>query len=304
MINIKEKFKEFQNKSYYSRIDSSHPLELLIGLDEKGQKSLKLRSQFEPKHIKGTISIEVKQYKKDSHSTIVFSLADSEISSLFYLFCEDIIESTRDVKDVSLGYQMLLNRFFQWKKLFNVNKKNLLTEPEIMGLIGEILYLREELFEKYGQKGALLGWSGQELTHKDFSYDNEWYEVKAISHGCLTVKISSLEQLSSSIIGRLVVISLEKMSPAFNGLSLNAIVKSVYDSISIEEDKDLFLNKVAIQGFSFNEEYDNYVYAYCDTKSFIVGEDFPKLTRENINQSIVKAQYELALKDLLTYKEK
>lgn len=304
MSGIKEKFKEFQRKSYYSRIDSTHPLELLIGLDEKGQKSLKLRACFEPKHIKGTASIEVKQYKKEEHSTIVFSLVDNEVASLFYLFCEDIIESTREIKETGIGYQMVLNRFFQWKKLFNASKKTLLTEPEIMGLIGEIYFLSKELFVKYGQKNALIGWSGQELTHKDFSYENDWYEIKTKNLSSQTVKISSIEQLSSSLEGRLVVISLEKMSPAFDGLSLNKMVRQVLDTIESDEEKDVFINKVAVQGYSYNDEYDNYVYAYCDTKKFIVNDSFPKLTRDNLRKEIAKVQYELVIQDLLTYEEK
>jgi hypothetical protein len=304
MVNIKEKFKEFQNKSFYSRIDALHPLELLIGLDEKGQKSIKLRAEFVPKQIKGTAAIEVKQYKKESYSTLVFSLVDNEIASLFYLFCEDIVESTREIKDVNLGYQSLINRFFQWKKLFNTNKKNILTEPEIMGLIGELYFLSTELFDKYGQRGALMGWSGQELTHKDFSYDNDWYEVKTINKSSQTVKISSIEQLCSNTEGSLIVILFEKMSQAFNGLSLNSYIKKIYDSIQIDEDKELFLNKVAIQGFSFNDEYDKFVYAYCETKKFLVGDEFPRLTKENISSIIVKAQYELSLKDLIKYELK
>ena len=59
-------------------------------------------------------------------------------------------------------------------------KRDLLSEFQILGLMGEILFLREFLIPKYGEKMALLGWSGQELTHKDFSYANEWYEIKTI----------------------------------------------------------------------------------------------------------------------------
>ena len=53
--------------------------------------------------------------------------------------------------------------------MFVSSKNNFLTEPEIMGLIGEILFLRGNLAERIGLSNALLSWSGQELTHKDFS---------------------------------------------------------------------------------------------------------------------------------------
>ncbi len=66
--------------------------------------------------------------------------------------------------------------------MFSAPKK-MLSESEIMGLMGELLFLRDFLFEKYGKGEALKSWSGQELTHKDFSYNNKWYEVKAIHSG-------------------------------------------------------------------------------------------------------------------------
>ena len=96
-------------------------------------------------------------------------MIDEEISGLFYKFCEDLIEQTKDLKEESAEYQAIVNRFFQWKKMFVSSKNNFLTEPEIMGLIGEILFLRGNLAERIGLSNALLSWSGQELTHKDFS---------------------------------------------------------------------------------------------------------------------------------------
>jgi hypothetical protein len=41
--------------------------------------------------------------------------------------------------------------------MFSTPKK-LLSESEIMGLIGELLFLRDFLFEKYGKGEALSGW--------------------------------------------------------------------------------------------------------------------------------------------------
>src|SRR5699024_8133412 len=104
-------------------------------------------------------------------------------------------EQTREIKERSEGYTAIVNRYFQWKKMFVSSKGNLLTEPEIMGLIGEILYLKGTLAERIGLYNALKSWSGQELTHKDFSFDDTWVEVKTVRSGGQTVKISSLEQL-------------------------------------------------------------------------------------------------------------
>ena len=142
MIDIKSLFEKFSNANFFSRVDNIHILELHVGLDEKGRKAIEFRGKFTPRKVSGTSAIKVNQYTKPDYTTIRFSLCDEEVSGLLYKFCEDLVEQTRDVKDRSAGYTAIVNRYFQWKKMFASSKGNLLTEPEIMGLIGEILYLK------------------------------------------------------------------------------------------------------------------------------------------------------------------
>ena len=90
-----------------------------------------------------------------------------------------------------------------------------------------------KLAEQIGLENALKSWSGQELTHKDFSYGDSWYEVKTIHRGIPAVKISSIEQLESSTDGELVVFFLEKMSAAYNGVNLNKLILETRSLFSI-----------------------------------------------------------------------
>jgi len=304
MDNILQKFSEYTKLGYFSRVDSDHILDLFLGLDEQGHKAIKLRGKFTPKSIKGTSSIVVNQYKNDDYNTIQFSLTDDEASALFYKFCDDLIESSRNLDDVNLGYLAITNRFFQWKKMFVSIKSDLLTEAEIMGLLGEILFLKTHLFLKYNQHGAVNGWSGQELTHKDFSYENTWYEIKSIHRSSQTVKISSIEQLESEKEGELVVYSFEKMSPEFNGITLNLLVEATYHEIESEDDKAIFFSKISLQGFAYNDYYDNFVYELNSCMRFRVVSGFPKLERACLPTAITKAQYDLSLIEIKDFEIK
>ena len=303
-MGIKERFEELKDKNYYSRADLTHILELHIGLDDKGRKAIELRYPFTPKKVKGTSSIEVNQYKKDKYNTIRFSLCDEEISGLFYKFCEDLVEQTKDLKEEAQGYQAIINRFFQWKKLFLSSKKQFLTEPEIMGLIGEILFLRGNLADRIGLSNALKSWSGQELTKKDFSFGDMWFEAKAISRGSQNVRISSLEQLDSEHNGELVVHALEKMSSAYNGITLNKIILETQAMFSTDEEKDLFLSKVALQGYEYNNHYDEFVYEVSSFTRYNVDEKFPKLTHKSLPKAICKAIYDISLVDIAEFEIK
>ena len=303
-MDIRSQFSAFSRPEYFSRIDDEHILDLHIGLDEKGRKSIELRSMFKPVKVTGTSAIDVTQYTKPEYNTIRFSLKDDDMSGLFYKFCEDIIEQTKDLKNEKDGYKAITTRFFQWKKMFVLSKNTFLTEPEIMGMIGEILFLRGPLAYEIGLSEALKSWSGQELTHKDFSCSDKWYEVKTISRGNTTVRISSLEQLDSDKNGELIVYSLEKMSPAYNGISLNKLILETRQMFLSADDADTFLAKVAMQGYEYNNYYDEFVFEVSGLTRYKVTDQFPKLTHANVPKEITKANYDLALAEIMSFSTK
>lgn len=302
--DIKERFSTFTQKNYYSRADRDHPLELFIGLDEEARKSIELREPFSPQKVVGTSSIEITQYKKEEYNTIRFSLKDNEISGLFYIFCNDLLEQTKDLPLGTLGYKPIVERYYKWKKMFVSNRKNILTEPEIMGLIGEIQFLRKDLANIIGLEVALKCWSGQELTHKDFSYETTWYEVKSVNRNSQSVRISSLEQLDSEQEGVLVVYLLEKMSEAYKGLTLNKIVVETQNMFQNSIDKEEFLSKVALQGYEYNDYYDGFVYEESSKMKFSVKPGFPRLTHSDVPNAVKKATYDLMLSHLKIFEIK
>ena len=114
-MDINAQFEKFVRPEYYSRIDNTHILDLFIGLDEHGRKSIELRSHFVPIRVSGTSAIDVTQYKTPEYNTIRFSLKDYEISGLIYNFCEDIIDLTRGFTREIDGHQAMSKRFFQCK---------------------------------------------------------------------------------------------------------------------------------------------------------------------------------------------
>lgn len=303
-MTLKERFDTFSVPEYYSRVDTDHILELYIGLDEKGRKSIELRSAFNPRKVRGTSAIEVSQYDNQKYKTIRFSLTDEEISGLFYTFCDDLIDQTRNLTDEKGGYNAIVVRFHQWKKMFVSSKKDFLNESQIMGLIGELLFLRDQLSKRIGLTEALRSWSGQELTHKDFSYGDTWTEVKTIRRSSQAVHISSLEQLDSEHDGELTVYALEKMSTEYNGITLNKLIVDIRNLFLDSDDRDLFMSKVALQGYEYHNYYDDFVFELIYNKNFRVNIDFPKLIPGDVPEAILKATYDIDLNKITEFEIK
>ena len=286
MNKIRKRFKDFFRNGYFTRVDDNHVLDLYIGLNEKGQYTLEYRGDFVIKEVKGSGAIGVSQGATSKYSYLLIFLKDTDMFDTFCALVEDIIETTRSCPDNPSGYLVVTNRLYSWKKMFSSKKKKM-DESAIMGLIGELYFLDNYMFPKYGKTDSLNAWSGQELTH--------------IHSGKDSVKISSLEQLQSNNYGELVIIPMERMSPAFNGITLSKLANKIMKEFDSDEDLDKFISKMSEQGFSFDSEIDEYVYQVISIDRYAVNTDFPKIIRIEMPPAIVQAQYDISITSILPF---
>jgi len=299
---IKQKLGSVENYSQYIRVNEQHPLELYLGKNEKGFCTLRFNGDFQPVKILGSGLLEIKQVKTTKYYSLMFCYTSNENLSLFFNFCEDIITQTENHQGND-GYQEIINRYSQWKRMFYGGIK-ILNENEAIGLIGELLFLGEYAFPHYGRTVGLNGWSGPEPTHKDFSYENSWFEIKSKNSSKDSVSISSIEQLDSEADGHLVVYTLEKMSPSFSGITLNKLVLDISTRLEFDADKDVFASKLNQVGYSYNEIYDNYMYNLVSCDSFAVSKSFPRIKQSMLPLGVTKVHYDLLLSMIEKYKEK
>lgn len=300
--NILTIFKERTFKpGEYLRIGDSYNISLYVGRDEDGRFSFDYRGKHTVSNISSSEVINVLQFERGGYNWLRFSLENPDLIECFSTFCQDLVHSTQSEIDDRRVYKTLSARYFSWKKLFKPNHEHL-KENEIMGLIGEILFLRDYMIPKWGMSVALQGWSGPEKTRKDFAVDNFWYEVKTIQSGKEAVRISSIEQLDGTEDGVLVLFSLEKMSSAYNGIRINSLVSRLISSFSETSQKELFMAKLELFGFDFAVDYDNLVFNVSDVSLFRVGTGFPRLRREALPNEISKAQYDILISYLSEFK--
>lgn len=302
-MKVSELFRQEFENDYYSRIDAEHPLHLYFGKESDGHFAMEFRGNITKKvNIQASNVIGFKHgVNEDGVTMLIIYLKDDNLLELFCSFCDDVIFATRNCTNDNDGYETIAKRYSSWKKMFATTRHRL-DEIQIMGLIGELYFLREYMIPKYGHERALSAWSGQDYTKKDFSIGDDWYEVKAISSSKDFVKISSLEQLKSDLPGQLSVVSLEKMSSAFDGLSLNKIINEIYYSMPNDELKGLFLDKFVNIGYDFDKAYDEYVYKCTDFSHYRVDQTFPHLESSDSLSAIHNVKYEILVPQIQSYK--
>lgn len=296
------KFRENFPSRHFIRFGDNRHLSLYIGRDDNARYSFDFRGKYKPVKISSSDVIAVEQFKDGDILTLRFSLENNDLLEYFCTFCQDLIDSVRVISEDETAYETLRSRYYSWRQLFRPDNARM-TETEMMGLIGELLFLKDHMIPERGITVALESWMGPEKTHKDFSDQNDWFEVKTISFGKESVRISSIEQLDSDIDGALVVYELEKMSPSFEGIKLNQLVNNIIALLSDAPQRNTFMAKLQLFGFDFSNENDNYVFALKNEHVYKVDTDtFPRIHRNMLPEAISRVQYELLLTELEPFK--
>ena len=153
--------------SHFIRIGNNRNINIYVGRDEYGRYSFDFRGSFKISKTKSSEIISVSHINCNSDIFLRFSLERPSLLEYFCTFCEDLMSSCAVINDDETAYHTLRTRYFSWKQLFKPNHGNL-SEIEIMGLIGELLFLKGVMIPDKGLDKALESWTGPEKTHKDF----------------------------------------------------------------------------------------------------------------------------------------
>lgn len=299
-----EILRQCKNTFAFKRISSTHPLDLYLGYNDFGKKTLALITDEVDLNFQSTKLIEVKiASREDGRKAVGFSLMDDTETDIFYRFCEDIYESTKEIKSEE-SIKVINNRWNRWINMFKNPHSLIMGEKEIRGLIGELVFLRDYMFNNYSIEKSITSWMGPNSSHKDIEINDTWYEIKTCYQSSKSVTISSIEQLDSNVDGHLCIVELEDSNRYVDGcLSLNKLVEQISKMITEESVKQDFNEKLSNVGYMYFEEYDNYIYFSKNINRFLVNDSFPRLKKENLPKEIATASYELLIPNLRDFLE-
>ena len=305
MNNIFEQiFKETKDNFSFKLISSTHPLDLYLGYNDLGKKTLALIEENVDLNFQSTKLIEVKVNTRiDGKQAVCFSLIDDTETEIFYRFCEDIFDATKNFPKEN-GLRIINSRWNRWINMFKNPHLLIMGEKEIRGLIGELVFLKDYMFDRYSIEKSIDAWMGPLNSHKDIEIDNTWYEIKTCYQSSKTITISSIEQLDSTLDGYLCIVELENSNRyVSNHLTLNNLVNQIFNMIPNDEIKQKFMKKVMDEGYSYFEEYDNYIYFCKNINRYLVNDTFPRLKKVNLPKEISTVSYELLIPNLKEFLE-
>lgn len=279
--------------------DKSHPLPLYLGKDIKNEKLLLLATKEKVQINSGLKSISIDCFERENGEwAIILNLKDESLSEMFSILCIDLIESSRHLNNDSKAIRFFLTRINHWKKLLRDGPDFLMNENLIRGLFGELIYLKSKLIPLIGKLESFKSWNGPNGSDQDFQIFDKAWEIKTIQPEATSLLISSEDQLySKSREIRLVVIFLNELSSSRDDfISLNTLISSIRKDISDNfEISEIFENQLSLTNYITRSEYDTPLFRVDKISEYLIDENFPRLTKENIPKGISKVKYQISL---------
>jgi len=297
-----DNIQSFQNKSGYKalRISSECICDLFIATDVDGYRCLLL---FIPERIvikiKGAEKDKLMLSYLDNKGIILIKLKDPDFIDLFNDLILSLYAKIKCISEPKEASQELIYTFYKWSDFFEDSFKHKLNNEQIQGLFGELFVLNEFLINSNPSNvnSFLESWKGPYDTTNDFVFDTKNIEVKTKIESKPFVKISSEFQLEKEFDKELELLVVSVKIDLINGESIYdliiKIVKMVRENIG---DLSILFHALNQKGLSIEnlKEYNNHRFIVLKTELFDASkEDFPKLSKSNIENEITGLSYRL-----------
>lgn len=285
------------------QLSVKHPLDWYVRYATPEQKSVVIVSDCPLDNLASSKSIEAAcNQRKDGKYAISFTLLDRHQEDVFITMSCDIIEFSCVAKP-NMALAKVLRRYAAWLKLLDHKHSALLGINAQKGLIGELLFLKEQIELGTQPTNAVLGWVGPDGADQDFVYNDGWHEIKSTGVSSTSVSISSVEQLDCDNNGELVVYRIDKCAPAQAGaFTLYGLIHSMFNILSKEVGAlDEFVLKLGSAGYIDMTDYDKQNFVFFSKQAYRVDNSFPRLRRNEVPTEVISAEYQLSIPSIASW---
>ncbi len=278
--------------------DSSSQCLLIIELS--GDVTTQFRRQTTKLH---GISIDLRNGESAGMQRVVLALARHIDVDLFFGLCNTLIARLNMVSNSETAVEVIFSHLKRWKAFLASGYNRIMSPEEIKGLFGELHTLRTLYRGTLSQEAAIEAWSGPSNAQQDFLFGNRAIEVKSLStkeRG--VVHISSEDQLES-FAEHLYLLTLRLTeAPDDNyALSLNGMISLIESELSNPVAIESFLGKIASTNYLPLTEYDKPQFLAEIFNAYRIIDDFPRLVRSSLPDSIMKVRYDIKLESIASY---
>jgi hypothetical protein len=292
--------------------DSQHPLDFRIGKDHRARYVFQLDaycaepSALElPKMTALTCDLEQLSEGRARLSLVLGNAADFQN---FALMCTSLMLATEMLApgESAQGLVTVLDEVHHWQEMLRRRAEKKLSKPERIGLMGELLFLRDVLAARIGWKSALKCWNGPGGDEQDFVVGSNIFEVKTqVVTADRRIRISSEDQLDP-VQGRILICN-QGIAPIPacepSGRTLNSIVSEVRQAAEASGYGSAELLEIALLEARYEErsEYGEEIWVLVDRNYYEVKGDFPRIERGELRAGVDQVNYKIRVSDCVRY---
>jgi hypothetical protein len=237
------------------------------------------------------------QFKNEEFLKFTQSIPNTD--NIFESVISDICDKIIQVQNKNNLNGVLTKVVNEWKVFFEKQENEILSVAAQKGLIGELHFLKDFLFQKYSFAESILYWTGADRTNHDFQILNNAVEIKTTSgkqHKKFTV--SSERQLDNTGLEHL-YLSLFSLNIHSNmpSRSLPALIRTIYTEIQ-NDPIATFQFQIRLAKYGYNEalaEKYSAGFSLYDMKFFKIVEGFPRLLQKDLPDGVGDLKYSVVV---------
>ncbi|MCX5578991.1 PD-(D/E)XK motif protein [Kaistia terrae] len=293
------------------RVSAEHPLEFWWGRDHSSRCLLALDYEITTScpQFPELAGLQIVNFARDAAiGRLVLLLIDEADRDIFLALCKDLLAATSGLTrgDSQTGVCIAIARLVRWRELFR-NRRERLSFERIIGLAGELLFLRDCLCLRVDPAIAVAMWRGPYGDEQDFVVGSTIFEVKTqLSTADAALHISSENQLDT--VSGAVVIVHQLLGPAAlhmaTAFSLNGLAADLRRIVlaSSPDAADTFDAGLLAAGYAPLAAYDEPVWMLVRQDMYTVEEAFPRIVPSMLPPGIEKVRYRLRVDACLPFK--
>ena len=289
------------------RVQHDHPLEIFWAKDQAGNYlficELDSNAKF-PKKLPRLTGVNI--LAATQQNRLILFLNRTVDWELFCTLCMDILNATLNITSSTMAIAIILNRLERWQSFLKLERKRLLSENEIKGLLGELLFLDNEVIPVFGAAQSVRFWQGPLDSPQDFNVNDCAIEVKCqLGTTNPYVQINSADQLCPQLPNMFLYVATLGKADIDNpdALNLQRMIEIIRAKIKAESvaEYEYFNELIFKSGYLDSEDYTEYSYVITDLKTYSVTDEFPKICSENLHPGISSVQYRISLNECIPY---
>lgn len=222
----------------------------------------------------------------------------SQEEEIFEAFSGSLTDELFESKTDFDTYEALIKTVKKYKAYFS-NSNTILTKIEEQGLCAELTELCK-LIKVKGQE-VVKNWLGPAKNKRDFVFENVSLEIKSTqSQSNTTITISNENQLDSNYPCKMESLFLKVylMEDREEGINVNTCIDAVLNELQNVTYKKIFISNLTKLGINLDEYKSRFNFSIEKEILYLVNDEFPKIIKGNIPNSIHDVSYKLNVSSL------